>query len=64
MIKEHPFLITTTFQGDGTTIQYDANEAETALMLSVKAFKNQCGTASVSWWKMAMPLDGKGHECG
>ena len=26
MLKEHPFLVTTTFQGDGDTIKYDATK--------------------------------------
>ena len=38
MIKEHPFLITTTFQGDGTTIQYDATKPNRSDAVG-KAFK-------------------------
>ena len=26
MLKEHPFLVTTTYQGDGDTIKYDATK--------------------------------------
>ena len=38
MLKEHPFLVTTTFQGDGTTIKYDATKPNRSDAVG-KAFK-------------------------
>ena len=38
MLKEHPFLVTTTFQGDGTTIKYDATKPNRSEAVG-KAFK-------------------------
>ena len=38
MLKEHPFLVTTTFQGDGTTIKYDATQPNRSDAVG-KAFK-------------------------
>ena len=38
MLKEHPFLVTTTFQGDGTTIQYDPTKPNRSDAVG-KAFK-------------------------
>ena len=37
-MKEHPFLVTTTFQGDGTTIKYDATKPNRSEAVG-KAFK-------------------------
>ena len=38
MLKEHPFLVTTTFQGDGDTIKYDATKPNRSEAVG-KAFK-------------------------
>ena len=38
MLKEHPFLLTTTFQGDGTTIKYDITKPNRSEAVG-KAFK-------------------------
>ena len=38
MLKEHPFLVTTTFQGDGKTIQYDVTKPNRSDAVG-KAFK-------------------------
>ena len=38
MLKEHPFLVTTTFQGDGDTIKYDATQPNRSDAVG-KAFK-------------------------
>ena len=38
MLKEHPFLVTTTFQGDGDTIQYDITKPNRSDAVG-KAFK-------------------------
>ena len=38
MLKEHPFLVTTTFQGDGDTIKYDATKPNRSDAVG-KAFK-------------------------
>ena len=38
MLKEHPFLVTTTFQGDGTTIKYDITKPNRSDAVG-KAFK-------------------------
>lgn len=38
MLKEHPFLVTTTFQGDGSTIKYDATKPNRSDAVG-KAFK-------------------------
>ena len=38
MLKEHPFLVTTTFQGDGTTIKYDITKPNRSEAVG-KAFK-------------------------
>lgn len=38
MLKEHPFLVTTTFQGDGDTIQYDKTKDNRSDAVG-KAFK-------------------------
>ena len=38
MLKEHPFLVTTTFQGDGNTIKYDAAKPNRSDAVG-KAFK-------------------------
>ena len=38
MLKEHPFLVTTTFQGDGSTIKYDATKPNRSGAVG-KAFK-------------------------
>lgn len=38
MLKEHPFLVTTTFQGDGKTIKYDATKSNRSEAVG-KAFK-------------------------
>ena len=38
MLKEHPFLVTTTFQGDGDTIQYDITKPNRSEAVG-KAFK-------------------------
>ena len=37
-LKEHPFLVTTTFQGDGTTIKYDITKPNRSEAVG-KAFK-------------------------
>lgn len=37
-MKEHPFLVTTTFEGDGTTIKYDATRPNRSDAVG-KAFK-------------------------
>lgn len=38
MLKEHPFLVTTTFQGDGDTIKYDITKPNRSEAVG-KAFK-------------------------
>ena len=38
MLKEHPWLVTTTFQGDGSTIKYDATKPNRSDAVG-KAFK-------------------------
>ena len=38
MLKEHPFLVTTTFQGDGDTIKYDITKPNRSDAVG-KAFK-------------------------
>ena len=38
MLKEHPFLVTTTFQGDGDTIKYDSTKPNRSDAVG-KAFK-------------------------
>ena len=38
MLKEHPFLVTTTFQGDGSTIKYDITKPNRSDAVG-KAFK-------------------------
>ncbi|MCY3744478.1 MAG: hypothetical protein OXH00_25970 [Candidatus Poribacteria bacterium] len=38
MLKEHPFLVTTTFQGDGKTIKYDITKPNRSEAVG-KAFK-------------------------
>ena len=38
MLKEHPWLVTTTFQGDGTTIKYDITKPNRSEAVG-KAFK-------------------------
>ena len=38
MLKEHPWLVTTTFQGDGTTIKYDITKPNRSDAVG-KAFK-------------------------
>ena len=38
MLKEHPFLVTTTFQGDGDTIKYDKSKPNRSDAVG-KAFK-------------------------
>lgn len=38
MLKEHPFLVTTTFQGDGVTIKYDITKPNRSDAVG-KAFK-------------------------
>lgn len=38
MLKEHPFLVTTTFKGDGTTIKYDVTKPNRSDAVG-KAFK-------------------------
>ena len=38
MLKEHPWLVTTTFQGDGDTIKYDATKPNRSDAVG-KAFK-------------------------
>ena len=47
MLKEHPFLLTTTFQGDGTTIKYDVTKPNRSDAVG-KAFKlNDDGKAEL-----------------
>ena len=49
MLKEHPFLVTTTYQGDGDTIKYDATKPNRSDAVG-KAYK--------------LNVDGKGELVG
>ena len=40
-IKEHPFLVTTTLQGDGVTIKYDVTKPNRSDAVG-KAYTNEC----------------------
>ena len=58
MLKEHPFLVTTTFQGDGDTIKYDITKPNRSDAVG-KAFRINPTTGEGELVDDGAEIDGK-----